>query len=254
MSNIEQYPGRAGNIIAFSSPDVVCSRSAFKSGSIEITHNARAQFYRSQKCKNGKHKDSCDRRNRGHRSDCRQDTFRNEGASASVGSRRGCSRITTERRRRRSSAGRPNRFCKEKGVLPLAFGDARYAPIAGEDLGRVIAAILSDPAEHAGKSYPLYGLRELSEYEVADILTEVLGKRVTYVPMENEAFKEMLKGMGFTPHFQQHMGHVAEDCVDGVFSGMNDLVEQLSGRKPLDMRDYIVKNETLFSSNVPAFV
>jgi NAD(P)H dehydrogenase (quinone) len=143
---------------------------------------------------------------------------------------------------------------KDKGVLPLAFGDARYAPIAGEDLGRVIAAILNNPAEHAGKSYPLYGLRELSEYEVADILTEVLGTKIRYIPMENEAFKEMLKGMGFTPHFQQHMGHVAEDCVDGVFSGMNDLVEQLSGRKPLDMRDYIVKNEKLFSSSVPALV
>jgi len=143
---------------------------------------------------------------------------------------------------------------KEKAVLPLAFGDARYAPIAGEDLGRVIPAILSNPAEHAGKSYPLYGERELSEYEVAAILTEVLGKKVTYVPMENEAFKEMLKGMGFTPHFQQHMGHVAEDCVDGVFSGMNGLVEQLSDRKPLAMRDYIVKNKTLFSSGVAARV
>jgi NAD(P)H dehydrogenase (quinone) len=58
--------------------------------------------------------------------------------------------------------------------------------------------------------------------------------------------------MGFTPHFQQHMGHVAEDCIDGVFSGMNDLVEQLSGRKPLEMRDYIVKNKALFSSSVAA--
>jgi NAD(P)H dehydrogenase (quinone) len=141
---------------------------------------------------------------------------------------------------------------KERGILPLAFGDARYAPIAGEDLGRVIAAILCNPTEHAGKSYSLFGARELSEYEVADILTEVLGKKITYVPMENEAFRQMLAGMGFTPHFQQHMGHVAEDCVDGVFSGMNDLVEQLSGRKPLEMRDYIVKNKALFSSSFAA--
>jgi uncharacterized protein YbjT (DUF2867 family) len=143
---------------------------------------------------------------------------------------------------------------KEKAILPLAFGDARYAPIAGEDLGRVIAAILSDPAPHAGKTYPLFGAKELSEYEVADILSDVLGTKITYVPMENEAFKEMLKGMGFTPHFQQHMGHVAEDCVNGVFSGMNDSVEQISGRKPLAMRDYIVKNEALFSPGVPALV
>src|SRR5882724_5488639 len=135
---------------------------------------------------------------------------------------------------------------RERNILPLAFGNARYAPIAGEDLGRIIAAILNDPAEHAGKVYPLYGSKELSQYEIADILTQVLGKKITYVPMEIEAFKEMLKEMGFTPHFQQHMANVAQDCRDGVFSGTNDLVEQFTGRKPLEMVDYIIKNKALF--------
>ncbi len=140
-----------------------------------------------------------------------------------------------------------SRTIREKSVLPLAFGNARYAPIAGEDLGRIIAVILSRPAEHAGKVYPLYGLKELNQYEIADILTRVLEKKITYVPMEIEPFKEMLKEMGFTPHFQQHMGHVAQDCLDGVFSGTNDLVEKLSGQTPMGMVDYIVKNKALFS-------
>ena len=141
---------------------------------------------------------------------------------------------------------------REKNILPLAFGNARYAPIAGEDLGRTTAAILNDPAEHAGKIYPLYGSKELSQYEIADILTQVLGKNITYVPMKIEAFKEMLKEMGFTPHFQQHMGHVAQDCLDGVFSGTNDLVEKLTGQKPLGMMDYIVKNKALFRQRATA--
>jgi uncharacterized protein YbjT (DUF2867 family) len=136
---------------------------------------------------------------------------------------------------------------KEKHIIPLAFGNARYAPIAGEDLGRIIAAILNDPAEHTGKTYPLYGSKELSQYDIAEILTQVLGKKITYVPMEIAAFKQMLKEMGFTPHFQQHMGNVAQDCIDGVFSGTNDLVEQFTGQKPLEMVDYIVKNKALFS-------
>jgi NAD(P)H dehydrogenase (quinone) len=139
---------------------------------------------------------------------------------------------------------------REKNILPLAFGDARYAPIAGEDLGRVIAAILKDPAEHAGETYPLYGSKELSQYEVADMLTQVLGNKITYVPLEIVAFKNMLKEMGFTPHFQQHMEYVCRDCLDGVFSGTNDLVEKLAGRKPLGMLDYIVKNEALFREPV----
>jgi NAD(P)H dehydrogenase (quinone) len=139
---------------------------------------------------------------------------------------------------------------REKNILPLAFGDARYAPIAGEDLGRVIASILKEPAEHAGKTYPLYGSRELSQYEIADILTQVLGRKITYVPLEISAFKTLLKEMGFTPHFQQHMGGVCQDCLDGVFSGTNDLVEKLAGRKPVGMLDYIVKNEALFREPV----
>ena len=70
---------------------------------------------------------------------------------------------------------------REKDMFPLPFGNARYAPIAAEDQGRVIAAILNDSAEHAGKTYPLYGPKELTQYEVADILTQVLrGKLPTF--------------------------------------------------------------------------
>jgi len=65
--------------------------------------------------------------------------------------------------------------------------------------------------------------------------------------MEIEAFGEVLRGMGFNSHFHQHMSAVAQDCRDGVCSGTNDLVEKLTGQKPLEMVDYIAKNKALFS-------
>src|SRR5260370_2999692 len=71
---------------------------------------------------------------------------------------------------------------REKNMFPLPFGSARYAPIAAEDQGRVIAAILNDSAEHAGKIYPLYGPKELTQYEGSTILTQVLGKKITPIP------------------------------------------------------------------------
>jgi uncharacterized protein YbjT (DUF2867 family) len=132
---------------------------------------------------------------------------------------------------------------KEKNMFPLPFGDARYAPIAAEDQGRVIAAILKDSAEHAGKTYPLYGPKELTQYEVADILTQVLGRKITYVPVEIEAFSEIWKEMGYSPYIRQHISAVAQDCRDGVFSGTNDLVEKLTGQKPLQLVDYITKHK-----------
>ena len=136
---------------------------------------------------------------------------------------------------------------REKDMFPLPFGNARYAPIAAEDQGRVIAAILNDSAEHAGKTYPLYGPKELTQYEVADILTQVLGRKITYVPVEIEAFSEMWKERGYSPHFRQHISAVAQDCRDGVFSGTNDLVEKLTGQKPLQLVDYIIKHKAAFT-------
>ena len=136
---------------------------------------------------------------------------------------------------------------RENNMFPLPFGDARYAPIAAEDQGRVIAEILDAPAEHAGKTYPLFGPKELSQYDIADLLTQVLGRKITYAAMEIEPFKQVLKDRGFTPHFIQHISAVAQDCRDGVCSGTNDLVEKLTGQKGTEMVDYITKNKALFN-------
>src|ERR1700736_4680877 len=136
---------------------------------------------------------------------------------------------------------------REKDMFSLPFGNARYAPIAAEDHGRVIAAILNHSAEHAGKTYPLYGPKELTQYEVADILTQVLRRKITYVPVEIEAFSEIWKEMGSSPYIRQHISAVAQDCRDGVFSGTNDLVEKLTGQKPLQLVDYITKHKAAFA-------
>ena len=135
---------------------------------------------------------------------------------------------------------------RKKNMLVLPFGDARYAPITAEDQGRVIAANSNNPAGHAGKVYPLYGPKELAQHEIAEMLTQVLGRKITYVPVEIEAFNEIWKEMGYSPYIRQHISAVAQDCRDGVFSGTNDLVEKLTGQKPMQMLDYIAKNKALF--------
>ena len=135
---------------------------------------------------------------------------------------------------------------REKDMFPLPFGEARYAPIAAEDQGRVIAAILGDPTPHAGKTYPLYGPTELSQHEIAELLTQVLGRKITYAPMEIKLFKQVLKDAGFNAYQVQHLSAIAQDCRDGVMSGTNDLVETLTGQRPTAMLDYISKNKALF--------
>jgi NAD(P)H dehydrogenase (quinone) len=124
------------------------------------------------------------------------------------------------------------------GVIEFPFADGRHAPIAGEDQGRVIAALLQDPKPHAGKAYPLYGPVELNHKEIADKLTKTLGRPFAYRPLTIPEFRTRMEKSGRIPRFVQHIVSVAQDYQDGVFSGTNNVVEDLTGRKPLTVEQF----------------
>jgi len=63
---------------------------------------------------------------------------------------------------------------KTGGILALPFGAGRHGPIAAEDQAHVIAAILNDPAPHAGEMYPLFGPVEMNHDEIAAEMTRAL--------------------------------------------------------------------------------
>lgn len=135
---------------------------------------------------------------------------------------------------------------KKQDKIILPFGEGRYAPIAAEDQGRVIAELLTNPAGHEGRIYPLFGPVEYNEYEVAEVLTEVLGRRITYEAISIETYQQVAAEAGYPAHFIQHISAVAQDCRDGLFAGTNDAVEQITGRKPLGIREFISQNRARF--------
>ncbi|EHQ26114.1 NmrA family NAD(P)-binding protein [Mucilaginibacter paludis] len=134
---------------------------------------------------------------------------------------------------------------KGNNRLLSPFGNASYAPVAGEDTGRVIAAVLANPDQFAGQTLELYGAEEMTQFQVAQILSEELGRKIDYIPMEIEPFGEMLKQY-FTPYFVQHIDGVAQDFRSGISGGMNDNVEKITGQKPLTIRDYIQSHIQIF--------
>lgn len=135
------------------------------------------------------------------------------------------------------------------GELRLPFADARHAPIAAEDQGRAIAALLTGPLPHAGKTYPLYGPVQLDHHEIAAAMSRVLGRTVTYVPIELDEFRAGLEKRGMSPHFVQHLLAVAVDYRNGVFSGTNDAIREITGRDPLTVEAFVDRNRSLFDEN-----
>jgi NAD(P)H dehydrogenase (quinone) len=137
---------------------------------------------------------------------------------------------------------------REEGVLRLPFGDGRHAPITAEDQGRVIAAILEKPDEHAGQVYPLFGAVEMNHYQIADAISEALGRPVRYEPADIPTWIDGIKAQGFPEFLAQHLSNVAVDYQNGIFAGNNDLVERIGGKKPTTVQEFITDHLAAFTS------
>jgi NAD(P)H dehydrogenase (quinone) len=136
---------------------------------------------------------------------------------------------------------------RDEGVLRLPFGNGRHAPVTAEDQGRVIAAILADPDQHAGQIYPLYGAVEMNHYEIAQAISNALGQPVRYEPADIPAWTNGLLSRGFSEYRAQHLSNVAVDYRNGIFAGNNDIVERIGGRKPTTVEEFITANSAAFS-------
>lgn len=138
-----------------------------------------------------------------------------------------------------------------QGVLRLPFGTGRHAPISGVDQANVIAAILQNPAPHNRQVYRLVGAEELDHYGIAEQVSDTLGIPVRYEPVEIPTFADALIAAGRTEHFAQHISSVAQDYQDGIFAGENNLVEVISGHKPMTVGEFVVANRADFAHDGP---
>jgi len=135
----------------------------------------------------------------------------------------------------------------KSGVIRFPFRKGKHAPIAVSDQARVISAILQHPESHKGKTYQLFGPVEMDHPEIARQIGIALGRPMRY---EGVAFEEFAKAassrLGTNEERAQHLREVAIDYENGIFSGMNNVVEQVGGLPATDIQTFIRENRSLF--------
>jgi NAD(P)H dehydrogenase (quinone) len=151
------------------------------------------------------------------------------------------------RRLSRSGCSTPVRIV-EKGIIDLPYGDGRHAPIAAEDQGRLIAAILVAPAAHAGKTYTLHGPIEMGQAGIAAAISEVLGRKMTYQPLTVPQWRERLEKAGLPEILIQHFCAVAIDYQNGIFSGEDKVFVELTGKAPMTVQEFVALHRDAFDN------
>jgi len=68
----------------------------------------------------------------------------------------------------------------QQGILRMPVGKGRHSPIAADDQGRVIAALLKTPEAHIGKTIPVSGPIEMDHEQMAAELSERSAARSSF--------------------------------------------------------------------------
>ena len=145
---------------------------------------------------------------------------------------------------------RPNMFMQNlgwyqgeiaQGRLPLPLGSAAVSHVDAGDVAAVSARALLNE-EHALKSYTVSGPEALTGDEVSSILSEVLRRSITYRPPPTAQFREFLKGAGESEFVVNAECELFEYWSQGAGQAVTSDVEQVLGRKPVDLKTFVSRN------------
>jgi uncharacterized protein YbjT (DUF2867 family) len=122
-----------------------------------------------------------------------------------------------------------------------AAGDAKVSAVDVRDIAEVAVAALTE-AGHEGKIYELTGPQALTHAEMAEGLSEALGRRVAFVDIPPEAMREALLGVGL-PVWQadglvEDYAHYRRGEAAAVTSGVRDAIGKAPRSFDEFARDY----------------
>ncbi|MEH2476791.1 uncharacterized protein YbjT (DUF2867 family) [Nitrobacteraceae bacterium AZCC 2146] len=136
--------------------------------------------------------------------------------------------------------------------LLAPFGKGKNSAIAAFDVARVIAEILSDPAEHIGQTYHLTGPVSQDMDAVAREFSAALGRAITYIDVPLEIWKEQLAAFPMPPHVVSHVATMAQLHQDNRYDRFSHDVERLTGVSPMSVREFVQKNAHAFAPVAPS--
>jgi len=118
---------------------------------------------------------------------------------------------------------------KKDGAMYGAAGDGKIAAIDARDIAAVAAKTLTEDT-HAGKTYPLTGKEPKSHAEVAEKISQVIGKPVKYVNLTPEQFKGGLVSAGLADWYAQDFTTMHQFIGQGGMAGVVPTTGELLGK------------------------
>jgi uncharacterized protein YbjT (DUF2867 family) len=126
-------------------------------------------------------------------------------------------------------------------------GKGRSGLVDARDVAAVAAGIAADPAGHAGKTYWLTGPELISNYEVAAVLSELLGRAITYRELTIEENKDAMIRAGVPGQIAEMNAQALSLAADGDAEWITDDVPSLLDRPARSFGQFAADHVAAFS-------
>lgn len=127
---------------------------------------------------------------------------------------------------------------QERDEIYVPVGAAKTSFLDVRDIGAVAAVALTQPG-HENKAYDLTGPEALDYWQAAEILSQVLGRKITYKNPNPLAFLLNITRRGTPFAFALVMASLYTATRFGQAEMVTGEVERLTGRKPISFRQYV---------------
>ncbi|SHE76405.1 SDR family oxidoreductase [Pedobacter caeni] len=126
---------------------------------------------------------------------------------------------------------------RETGVFYPA-GETKAGPALRSEMAEVAANILATEG-HENKEYSMSNSDQVSFKDIAKILTEVFGKKISYISPDLGFYKDALVMNGVPPDFVDAIAGFAEAIRQGELLPEKTDLEDLLGRKPTTVKEFL---------------
>ncbi|ERJ13407.1 SDR family oxidoreductase [Haloplasma contractile] len=130
--------------------------------------------------------------------------------------------------------------------LFIPSGKAKLSFIDTNDIGEVAAVTLIEDG-HENKGYTLTGSESLNYYDVADIMTDVLGRKITYSKPGLLKFRREMLSRGQKKEYVNVLLLLNIMTRLGTAKLVTDEIDKILGRRPITMRQFVEEHKALFN-------
>lgn len=127
---------------------------------------------------------------------------------------------------------------------PLA--NAKISHVDTRDIALAAANILTQPG-HEGKVYDITGPEALSDAQIAEKLSSLLGRHITYVPISDEQWLQGLLSAGLPQWYANSLVKLYQFYRHGGGTPVTSDLEQLIQCQPRTMDAYLQENSMAFT-------